>query len=112
MLSPLTELVAKITTKLIDMMLASLTLYMFIATALSDDEATHYPPEFLNSIVTSGLPSHKLNIKICMPVMVLRSLNLPRLMNGTRCIVTKSLRKVIEVKLLLGDSKMRLISYH
>ena len=110
-LAPLKKPVTKINSKLINMMPASFKLYNSIDTDISDDEATHYPPEFLNSIETSGLPPHKINIKIDMPVMVLRSLNPPRLMNGTRCIVTKALRNVVKVKLLLGYSKLGLILY-
>ena len=101
-LAPLNESVTKINSKLIGMMPSSSNLYKSINTAVSDDEATHYPPEFLNSIETSGLPPHKLNIKVGMPVIVLRSLNPPRLMNGTRCIVTKPMRNVIEVKIAAG----------
>ena len=97
--APLNESVTKINSKLIDIMPASSKLYKSIDNAISDDEATHYPLEFLNSIETSGLPPHKLNIKIRMPVMGLRSLNPPRFMNGTRCIVTKPLRNVMEVKI-------------
>ena len=99
--SSLNESVNKIKSKLIDMMPASSKLYKYINTDLSDDEATHYPPEFLNSIETS----HKHNIKIGMPIMVLRSLNPPRLMNNTRRIITKPLRKVIEVKIADGPFK-------
>ena len=40
-----------------------------------------------------------------MPVIVPRSLNTPRIMNGTRCIVTKPLRNVIEVKIAAGSVK-------
>ena len=76
--APLNESVTKINSKLIDMMPASSKLYKSIDTAMSDDEATHYPPEFLHSIETSGLPPHKLNVKVNMPVMVIRSLNPPR----------------------------------
>ena len=106
-LAPLNEAVSKINSKLIDMMSASSKLYKSIDTATSDDEATHYPPEFLNPIETSGLPPNKINIKIGMPVMILRSLNTERLMNGngTRCIVTKPLRNVIEVKIVAGPFK-------
>ena len=93
-LAPLNEPLTKINSKLIDMMPASSKLYKSINT-VSDDEATHYPSEFLHSIETSGLPPYKLNKKIGMPVMVLRSLNPPRLMNGTRCTVTRPLRNVI-----------------
>ena len=84
---------------------ASSKLYESINTAVSVDEVTHYPPEFLNSIETSGLPPHKLNIKVGMPVMVLRSLNTPRLMKGTRCPVTRPLKNVIEVKIAAGPLK-------
>ena len=90
---------------MIDMIAASSKLYKSINTAVSDDEAIHSLPEFLNSIETSGLPPHKLNIKVGMPVMVLRSLNPPGLMNGTRYIVTKPLRNAIEVKIAAGPLK-------
>ena len=53
------------------MMPASSKLYQSIYTDVADNKATHYPPEILNSIDTSGLPPHKLNMKIDMPVMVL-----------------------------------------
>ena len=101
-LAPLNESVTNINSKLVDMMPTSSKLYKSIDTAMSNDEATHYPPEFTNFIETPGLLPHKLNIKIGMPVMVLRSLNPPRLMNDTRCIVTKKLRDVIEVKISAG----------
>ena len=104
-LAPLNESVTKINSKLTDMMPEPSKLYESINTAVSDDEVTHYPPEFLNSIETSGLPPHKLNIKVGMPVMVLRSLNPPRLMNGTRCTVTRPLKNVIEEKIATGPFK-------
>ncbi|GFS13580.1 ATP-dependent DNA helicase PIF1 [Elysia marginata] len=40
-----------------------------------------------------------------MPVIFLKSLNPPRLMNGTRCIVTKAMRNLIEVKIASGPFK-------
>ena len=108
-LAPLNESVDKINSKLIDMMPASSKLYKSIDDDMSDDEATHYPPEFLNFFETSGSPPRRLNIKVGMPVMVLRSLNPPRLMNDTRRFVTKPLRNVIEVKIADGPLKTRLI---
>ena len=104
-LAPLNESVTKIDSKLTDMMPASSKLYKSINTAVSDDEVTHYWTEVLHSIEASGLPPHKLNIKVGMPVMVLRSLSPPRLMNGTRCTVTRPLKNVIEVKIAAGPFK-------
>ena len=52
-----------------------------------------------------SVTQHKLNIKIGMPVMVLWSLNPPRPMNGTRCIVTKPSRNVIKVTIAAGPFK-------
>ena len=43
-LAPLNQSVTKINSKLIDIMPASSKLYKSIDTAMSDDEATHYPP--------------------------------------------------------------------
>ena len=105
-LAPLNKSDTKINSKLIDIMHASSKLNKSIDTAISDDEVAHYPSEFLNSIETSGLPPHKLNIKIGMPVMVLRSLNPPRLMNGIRCIATKPLRNVFDEKIAAGPFKL------
>lgn len=72
---------------------------------MSEDDATHYPPEFLNSIELAGLPPHILSLKVGMPVMILRSLNPPRLMNGTRCIVSKLMTHVVEIKIASGPYK-------
>ena len=62
-LAPFNKSVTKINSKLVDMMPTSSKLYKSIDTAMSNDEATHYPLEFINSIETSGFPPHKLNIK-------------------------------------------------
>ena len=53
-LAPLNESVTKIKSKFVQMMPASSKLYKSIDTAMSDDEATDYQSEFLNSIETSG----------------------------------------------------------
>ena len=40
-----------------------------------------------------------------MPVMVLRAINPPKLMNGTRCVVTKTLPNITEVQMTCGPYK-------
>ncbi|KAJ8882920.1 hypothetical protein PR048_014759 [Dryococelus australis] len=50
----------------------------------------------LNSISTSGLLSHKIKLKIGVPIILLRNSNPPKLCNGTRLKVTGSQRHIIE----------------
>jgi ATP-dependent DNA helicase PIF1 len=62
-----------------------------------------HTPEFLNTIVSSGLPNHKLRLKIGAPIMLMRNMNQSLgLCNGTRLIVTKLGKRVIEGKILTG----------
>jgi ATP-dependent DNA helicase PIF1 len=62
-----------------------------------------HTPEFLNTIVSSGLPNHRLKLKIGAPVMLMINMNQSLgLCNGTRLIVTKLGKYVIEGKILTG----------
>jgi hypothetical protein len=57
-----------------------------------------YPVEYLNSINCSGLPLHKLQLKVGCPVMILRNLNPGEgVCNGSREIVTQMSNRVLEV---------------
>ena len=85
-LAPLNELVNKLNSKMIDTMPASSNLYKSIDIDMSDDEANHYPPDFSKfhrdiRVTTTFI---MFNIKVGMPVKILRSFNPSRLMNGTR----------------------------
>lgn len=60
-----------------------------------------YTPEFLNSITSSGMPNHKLRLKIGVPVMLLRNIDQGSgLCNGTRLIVTQLGKHVIEARVI------------
>uniref|UniRef100_A0A0A9D642 DNA helicase Pif1-like 2B domain-containing protein n=1 Tax=Arundo donax TaxID=35708 RepID=A0A0A9D642_ARUDO len=49
-----------------------------------------YPTEFLNTIHVSGLPNHHLQLKVGVPIVLLRNLDPSKgLCNGTRLIVTQ-----------------------
>ena len=64
-------------------------LYKSVDTVLEPSEAVNYPSEFLNSIDLSGFPPHVLQLKIGVPITLLRNINPPKLCNGTRLAVKK-----------------------
>lgn len=57
--------------------------------------------EFLNTIVASGIPNHKIRLKVGVPVMLLRNIdqNLG-LCNGTRLVITRMGKYVLEAKVI------------
>ena len=48
--------------------------YLSVDTVVDQDEAVNFPTDFLNDLTISGLPPHKLDLKIGTPVMLLRNL--------------------------------------
>ena len=63
-----------------------------------------YPIEFLNSLNFSGVPPHKLSLRVGCPIILLRNLS-GGLANGTRLIVTRLGDRVIEARVATGPSK-------
>jgi len=47
--------------------------YFSIDTVVDSEELVHFPTEFLNSKTPSGMPPHKISLKI--PTILLRNLN-------------------------------------
>jgi hypothetical protein len=69
------------------------------------DEAVNYPTEFLNSLNLPGVPSDLLQLKIGVPIIVLRNIKQPQLCNGTRLAVKKFMSNVVEATILTGPFK-------
>jgi PIF1-like helicase/Helicase len=63
-----------------------------------------YTLEILNSLRCSGVPNHMLKLKVGCPIMLLRNLDRSMgLCNGSRLIVTKLGKHVVEAKIITGD---------
>ncbi|KAK2382709.1 ATP-dependent DNA helicase pif1 [Trifolium repens] len=61
--------------------------------------------EFLNTINCSGLPNHKLKLKVGVPIMLLRNVDPSAgLCNGTRLIITQMGTYIIEAKVISGSN--------
>jgi ATP-dependent DNA helicase PIF1 len=70
---------------------------------ITDSQQSLYPKEFLNRLNISGLPPHKLVLKIGQPIILLRNINSTAgLGNGTRLIVKNIYERLIEAQISFG----------
>ena len=64
-----------------------------------------YSPDILNGLKVSGLPNHKLILKVGVPVMLLRNIDQKNgLCNGTRLQVKSLGKRVIEAIIISGTN--------
>ncbi|CAN6895749.1 unnamed protein product [Brassica oleracea] len=67
-------------------------------------------PDFLNTIKVSGLPNHRLRLKIGCPVMVLRNRQPSAgLMNGTRLQITQLMDFMVQARIITGEKVGKLV---
>ncbi|XP_028752922.1 uncharacterized protein LOC114712535 [Neltuma alba] len=79
----------------------------------SDSFDNLYTTKFLNSINCSGLPSHKLSLKVGAPVMLLRNIDQASgLCNGTRLRISQLGKTVIEAITLNGSKPNEKVLLH
>jgi ATP-dependent DNA helicase PIF1 len=79
--------------------------YKSVDTIMNQDDVINYHTEFLNSLELPGLPPHNLLLKEGSVVIMLHSINQPRLCNGTRLAVKKLMNNVIEATIIKGKYK-------
>ncbi|KAL9992859.1 putative DNA helicase [Helianthus debilis subsp. tardiflorus] len=95
--------VDEINDKMIDMFQGEEKVYYSFDEA-EDDHHNYYPTEFLNSLTVSGLPPHKLRLKIGCPIILLRNIDPSHgLCNGTRLICRGFQRNVIDAEIAVGQ---------
>ncbi len=64
-----------------------------------------YPVEFLNTLQFGGIANHKLELKMSVPILLLRNFNQSiGLCNGTRLIVKRLGQRVIEAEIITGNN--------
>ena len=104
-LVPLNDMVRKINSTCIRRFPGIIKEYYSFNTVSEGANATHFPTEFLDSVELSGLPPHKLELKIGSPIILMRNLDPPRLCNGTRMIVQELHQNFIIAKIKIGEFK-------
>ncbi|KAL0453517.1 UNVERIFIED_CONTAM: hypothetical protein Slati_1329800 [Sesamum latifolium] len=78
-----------------------------------DKQSILYPVEFLNTLKFSGIPDHKLDLKVGVPIILLRNLNQSiGLCNGTWLIITQLADTVIEAEAITENNTGRRFSIH
>ena len=94
-LAPTNDVVQEINDYVIDLINVDEEIYLSVdsickAASNIPDQDIMYPIEFLNSLKFSGIPNHKLRLKVGIPIMLLCNLNQSAgLYNGTRILVTQ-----------------------
>ena len=72
---------------------------------IDHDDSVHYPLEILNSFEFSGVPAHELTLKKGAPIILMRNLQGPNLVNGTRLQITDLQRNIILATIMTGKGK-------
>ena len=101
-LAPLNETTRTINTPLVAQLPGEPVEYRSLDSVPYESQAVHFPIEFLNSLEVSGFPSHLLSLKLATPIIILSSLDPPRVTNGTSCVITKLSANTIGARISYG----------
>lgn len=109
-LAPTLELVETVNEFILSMIPGDEKEYLSSNSTVQSDEDTEvhagwFTTEFLNEIKCSGVPNHRLRLKIGVPVMLMRNIDQANgLCNGTRLLVTELCKKVIGATVITGKN--------
>ena len=101
-LAPLNETTRAINGALVAQLPGDFVEYRSLNSVPDESQAVHFPTKFLNSLEVSGFPSHLFSLKVAAPIIILRSLDPPKVTNGTRCVITKLSANTIEARISQG----------
>ena len=102
MLAPLNKTTCAINTTLVEQLPGECIQYKSLDSVPDESQAVEFPTEFLNSLEISGLLPHLLSLKVGTPIIILHSLDPPRVTNGSRCVTTKLSANSTEAKISHG----------
>ncbi|UYV70222.1 hypothetical protein LAZ67_7002235, partial [Cordylochernes scorpioides] len=77
-------------------------LYTSVDSTIDAEDCLEYTAEFLNILEPSGMPPHHLELRVGVPIILLRNIDAPRLCNGTRLCVKRLWPHVVEATILTG----------
>lgn len=103
-LAPLNTTVDKINNEIINLMPGETHTYLSVDSSITETDMGNFPTEFLNKQESGSLPPHKLILKKGAPVIVIRNINPPHLVNGTRGVVIQLYQNVVEIENSDGTS--------
>jgi len=105
-LAPTNDIVDSLNNYILSMIPGEKKTYLSVDSPSTQDENINSPdqiltPEFLNTVKSSYLPNHELNLKVGVPIMLLRSIDQPlRLCNDKRLIITQMGNFVLEATII------------
>jgi len=109
-LAPTNDIVDSLNNCILSMIPGEKKTYLSVDNPSTQDENINshdkiLTPEFLNTVKSSGLPNHELNLKVGVPNMLLRNIDQPKgLCNGTRLIITQMRNFVLEAKIISANN--------
>jgi len=109
-LTPKNTIVEQINEYMLDLIPGEENVYLSYDSTLSQNKDGDsiddvHAPEFLNTIIASGIPNHKLRLKVGVPMMLLRNIDQRSdLCNGTRLIITRMRKFVLKGKVISGSN--------
>ena len=88
---------------ILDKVFAQKKVYLSIDRCIDQKDSMKYPVEFLNKLNPPDVPVHYLQLKVGVPVMLLRNMDPPMLCNGTRLQVTGLHDNIVQATILTGE---------
>ena len=103
-LAPLNTTVDNINNAIIKIAPGTMKSYVSVDTPLEENNRRTFPTEFLNRQESGCLPPHKLDLKVGAPIIVMRNIRPPHIVNGMRGVIIHLFENVLEIRKCNGDT--------